>query len=336
MKKRLGAVFLTFILIFSLAACGEKGKEDVVSSLQGKIEKMGGYKAEAKLTIKTGTEAQTYDVEILHKKPTYYKVSLKNAAKGQSQIILRNDEGVFVLTPALNKSFKFQSEWPQNSSQAYLYESLVKDIVLDKEAKFTASDKEYVFETKTNYHNNSQLPLQEITLTKQDLAPVAVKLMDNDKNALVEVAFAKMEFTDNIDKGAFDVKKNMSTAKMEVPTMAINEGDMLGDLKITALPEGIELKDTAQVDAKNGKRLVMTYSGTKNFTFMQEKSAEAEVSIPIQKSGEPVHLGFTVGALSSQSISWSYNGIDYTIASEDLTSKELVQLAQSVEKKIEK
>ena len=31
--------------------------------------------------------------------------------KDQSQIILRNEEGVFVLTPALNKSFRFQSDW---------------------------------------------------------------------------------------------------------------------------------------------------------------------------------------------------------------------------------
>jgi outer membrane lipoprotein-sorting protein len=335
MKKRLVAVFLTCIFVFSLVACGARGKEDVVSSLDDKVAKMGGYKAEAKLTIKTGTEPQTYDVEIWYKKPTYYKVSLKNAAKGQSQIILRNDEGVFVLTPALNKSFKFQSDWPQNSSQAYLYESLVRDIVRDKDAKFTASDKEYVFETKTNYHNNSQLPLQEITLTK-DLAPVGVKLMDNDKNPLVEVAFTKMEFTDEIDKGAFDVKKNMSSAKMEVPTLSTNASDELEEMELSVLPKGVELKDTTEVASKNGKRLVMTYGGTKNFTFMREKSKVEEVSVPVQKSGEPVHLGFAVGVLAPQMISWSYNGIDYTIASEDLTPDELVQLAQSVEKKLQK
>ena len=59
-------------------------------------------------------------------------MNLQNAKKDQSQIILRNEEGVFVLTPALNKSFRFQSDWPQNSSQAYLYESLVRDILQDK------------------------------------------------------------------------------------------------------------------------------------------------------------------------------------------------------------
>lgn len=128
---------------------------------------MKGYKANAKMTLQIGTEPQVYDVQIWHKEPNYYRVNLKNEKKDQSQMILRNDDGVFVLTPALNKSFRFQSEWPQNSSQAYLYESLVKDILEDKESKFSATKDHYVFETKTRYQNNKMLPFQEITLNKK-------------------------------------------------------------------------------------------------------------------------------------------------------------------------
>ena len=41
------------------------------------------------------------------------------------QIILKNPEGVFVVTPALNKSFKFQSDWPNNTSQIYLLKAVL-------------------------------------------------------------------------------------------------------------------------------------------------------------------------------------------------------------------
>src|SRR5690606_19116297 len=141
-------------------------------------EELKGYKANAKMTLQMGTDPQTYDIEVWHKDPSYYRVNLKNAQKDQSQMILRNDDGVFVLTPALNKSFRFQSDWPKNSSQAYLYESLVKDILEDNEAKFSATKEHYVFETKTRYQNNQMLPTQEITLNKSDLSPVSVKVMD--------------------------------------------------------------------------------------------------------------------------------------------------------------
>ena len=80
------------------------------------------------MTIETGNDPQEYQVEIWYKKPELYRVYLENPKKDQSQVILRNGNGVFVLTPSLNKSFRFHSDWPNNSSQVYLFESLVKDI----------------------------------------------------------------------------------------------------------------------------------------------------------------------------------------------------------------
>ena len=126
MKKKIFMLALGLMVVLVLSACGEKSQDDVVKTLNGKLENLEGYKAKAKMTLQMGADPQTYDVEIWHKKPDFYRVDLKNAQKDQNQMILRNEEGVFVLTPALNKSFKFQSDWPQNSSQAYLYESLDK------------------------------------------------------------------------------------------------------------------------------------------------------------------------------------------------------------------
>lgn len=167
MRKN-GLLLLAGLMVFFvLAACGTKTQEDVVRDLNGKLAKLSSYKANAKMTLQMGTEPQTYEVQIWHKDPSFYRVNLKNAKKDQSQMILRNDQGVFVLTPALNKSFRFQSNWPQNSSQAYLYESLIKDIIQDKQAKFTSTKDHYVFETKTRYQNNKMLPLQEITINKK-------------------------------------------------------------------------------------------------------------------------------------------------------------------------
>src|SRR5699024_12666410 len=101
------------------------------------------------------------------------------------QVILKNKKGVFVLTPAHNKSFKFQAEWPDNSSQPYLYQSLVKDVIADKEATFTASEDEYVFLTKTNYKNNSNLQLQEINSDKKTLLTTAENIMTDKREVLI-------------------------------------------------------------------------------------------------------------------------------------------------------
>ncbi|WP_409303956.1 LolA family protein [Peribacillus sp. SCS-155] len=329
--KKLLALFAGITLIFALTACGQKTQDDVIRDLDEKLQEMKGYKANAKMTLKMGTEPQVYNVEIWHKDPSFYRVNLRNSKKDQSQMILRNDDGVYVLTPALNKSFRFQSEWPKNSSQAYLYESLVKDIIEDKSATFKETDKHYVFETKTRYQNSKMLPYQTITFNKRDLSPVSVKVMDSDRNALVTVDFSKVKFNTSFDNDAFDMKKNMTGAQLEVPVMGKEDKGFAVKYPSFEL-DGVKLTDEAKLDTEDGKRVVLTYEGEKSYTLIQEK-AEVVQTLLVSKSinGEPVDLGYTVGAMTDNTISWTHNGIDYLLASENLSAAEMVKVARSVD-----
>lgn len=317
------------LVVIALSACGTKSQGDVTKELNKKLEEVKSYKAHAKMTLQMGTEPQVYVIEVWHKDPLYYRVNLKNAKKDQSQMILRNDEGVFVLTPALNKSFRFQSDWPQNSSQAYLYESLIKDIISDKEAKFAATKQHYVFETKTRYQNNQMLPTQEITLKKSDLSPVSVKVMDPDKNVLVKVEFTDVKFGANFDKKEFDMQKNMTGAQLEVPVM----GELNGEFSVKYPSEfpGADLSEETEVATENGKRVILTYDGEKSFTLVQEQAVVMPVSSLTTVKGEPIDLGYTIGALSNNTISWTYQGVDYMIASNDLTGEEMATIARTVQ-----
>lgn len=330
MKKKLVAILFAFTLVFSLTACGKKSKTDVVDSLSDKMEKMSGYKADATLTINNGNDPQKYEVVIWHKKPSYYRVQLKNAKSDQNQIILRNKEGVFVLTPALNKSYRFQSDWPSNSSQPYLPESLVKDLVQDKDATFKSTKKGYVFETKTNYTNKQLLPTQEITFNKKALTPSTVKLLDSDKNVVLDVKFDKVKYNTSFDKDSFDVKKNMTSARLSVPTSTSGNSNLLVTLYPSYLMKGVTLDDQQEVKTGNGVQVILSYKGKKSFTLIEEKARISETGTMMEMTGEPVDLGVTVGALSDKMIKWSSGGTDFTIVSKNLTQSELIRVAQSV------
>jgi outer membrane lipoprotein-sorting protein len=331
MKKIVALLLIGLMTMIVLAACGSKTKEEVVSDLNEKIGKLKGYKAEAQMTLKVGEEKQTYNVEVWNKAHQYYRVELKAAKRDQSQMILRNDSGVYVLTPALNKSFRFQSDWPKNSSQAYLYESLVKDILEDKEAKFKETKDHYVFETKTRYQNNQILPYQQITFNKKDLTPVSVKVMDTDHNPLVTVKFKNMDLHAKFDPSSFDMKKNMTGAQLEVPVTA-NSGDKdfsveypLADL------EGTKLVEENELSTDNGKRVVLTYGGKKSYTIIEEKARAVAASEPIDLDGEVADLGFAIGSITDHSLSWTYKGVDYTLAAKDLTKQEMIKIASSMQ-----
>ncbi|QTM98124.1 outer membrane lipoprotein carrier protein LolA [Sediminibacillus dalangtanensis] len=333
MRKKLGLGVMLLLLILVLAACGEKSKEDVADKLSGNLEKMNGYKAEATMSLQTGEESQAFDIEISHKKKDFYRVLLKNEKdeKG-SQIILKNEDGVFVLTPALNKSFKFKSEWPNNSSQPYLYQSLVKDVLEDSEASFKTTENYYVFETKTNYQNNNNLPYQEIYFDKKAYTPVMVKVLDKDKNPVVEVQFSSFELDPEFAGDAFEIEKNMTSGTLGIPVSA-EENDN-GELEVFYPLEraGAELVEKKEVETENGERVILSFAGEKNFTLVQERADAypASAMVPEQVNGEIVNLGFTMGALSEASLQWQANGNTYYLASEDLTKQEMIEVASSV------
>ncbi|WP_440601687.1 DUF4367 domain-containing protein [Bacillus safensis] len=319
---------ILFVLI--LSACGQKSQQDIVGDLNKKAEEMTSYKAKAKMTIETGNDPQEYQVEIWYKKPELYRVYLENPKKDQSQVILRNGNGVFVLTPSLNKSFRFHSDWPNNSSQVYLFESLVKDIKNDSAAQFKAKESKYVFETKTNYQHNQMLPTQEITFHKKSMAPASVKVLDSDKKPMVKVEFSHFEFNKSFDKDAFDEKKNMTLSQMDVATSA-DPSDSFAVKTPVDMPEGVKKMEEKEMTTDAGKRYVITYGGKKSFTLIQEKARVAEASTPVTMNGEPVDLGMTVGVLTDQSLSWTSDGVDYLISSSDLSKEELLMVAKSVE-----
>ena len=143
--------------VFLLCGCGKVNDKDVIKELEKNINNKVGYKLNGTLEILNNDEVYVYDISVGHKKDDYYKVVLTNQSNNHSQVILKNDDGVFILTPSLNKSFKFQSDWPYNNSQIYLLDKVLDDIKNDSEYKFKKTDKGFEITNKVNYPNNKNL-----------------------------------------------------------------------------------------------------------------------------------------------------------------------------------
>ena len=159
-------VLLMILGIFFLTGCGKNNGDSAFKDLTNKINKLNSYTLNGTLEIKNNNNVNTYNVKVNFMKNDKFKVTLVNTSNNHEQVILRNDDGVFVLTPSLNKSFKFQSEWPYNNSQSYLLQTLVNDIKNDKKVKTIEKKNEYIIATKVNYPNNSSLVKQKIYLDK--------------------------------------------------------------------------------------------------------------------------------------------------------------------------
>ncbi|MBO8171640.1 MAG: DUF4367 domain-containing protein [Bacillaceae bacterium] len=330
--RRFSRMLIPILVLMLIAVgCGTKSMEDVVGDLDNQLESLKSYKTSGKLTLQTGDTPQQYDMEIWYKKPNYYRIALTSQERNITQIILRNDDGVFVLTPHLNKSFRFQSGWPEKHGQVYLYESLVKSILQDEQRKFEAEDDHYVFEVKADYQNRS-LTSQKIWLT-EDLLPSRVEVMDTDYNPMVLVEFENFDMNVEFDEDAFDKERNMSAALMVIPAMGDgNEelaDDSFGVIHPAYVPEGVTLSSVEQVKEEENDVVVMKYTGVYNYTLMEERPQAASVSYPY---GEPVDLGFTFGVLTGdqkKTLVWTYNGVEFKLSG-NMPDEEMIQVAKSV------
>ncbi|RLL42138.1 outer membrane lipoprotein carrier protein LolA [Oceanobacillus piezotolerans] len=329
-----GKLILFVFIVLLLAACGEKSQEDVAGTLQKKVDEMTGYKAKAEMSMNTGQEEQKFNIDIWHQEGDLYRVALSgNTDEQGSQIILKNEDGVFVLTPALEKSFRFQSEWPNNGSQPYLYQSLVEDVLNDSEATFESTETDYIFRTKTNYQSNNNLPFQEIYFSKKTYTPTLVKVMDKDNNALVEVKFSSFELDPTFAEDDFSMEKNMASNDASA-TVAGEASPGVLEIVMPEFTAGGELTEQKEIELENGKRVILTFDGEKNFTLVQErKESSPAMTHPQEVEGDIVNLGHAVAALSDNRLEWTYNGVDYTLASDELTKEEMIQVAQTVQGK---
>lgn len=331
-------VFYLFVLIgiitmVALTGCGGKSQEQVMKKIEKKLAAAEGYKAIAEMTMKTGREDRNYEIDVWFKKGKmdFYRVNLENEADEGGQVILKNEEGVFVLTPVLKKSFKFQSDWPENSGQPYLYQSLVHDVFTDKEATLTTDDSHYIFMTKTNYQNNKNLPYQEIYFDKKSFIPTAVKVMDQDKNVLIEVTFNEINLNPEFQDKDFDREAILENALANVSSTV--SGEEHAAVLFPLVTKGAELVEKKEITMENGTRVIMTFKGERNFSLIQEhQKSVPTVATPTQEvSGQLVHLGHSIGAVTNDALEWNYQGTDFYLASEEMTVDELIEVAASVQ-----
>lgn len=196
-------------IIMTLVGCGGESatKNDVRSALEKKVVQMKGYRGKGTMTFHTGQTPLVYEVEVAYRKPDTYRVAMRNRAEKVDQIILKNKQGVYVITPSLKKSFRFQTNWPKNQGQVYLYQTIVESIL--KETSTIKKGKHmYRIEGESNYPN-ATLTRQIVWLQEKSLAPVKVEVYDRNDQLRVAMKFNQFQFEPKFDRDYFTQKRSL-------------------------------------------------------------------------------------------------------------------------------
>jgi outer membrane lipoprotein-sorting protein len=323
MKKVKKIIFLILIMII-ISGCGKNNVEKAIDNLTKKIEDIQSYHLEGIMDIVNNENTYSYDVDVVYKKDNNFKVSLKNKINNHEQIILRNNDGVYILTPSLNKSFKFQSEWPYNNSQSYLLQNLINDIKNDNEKIQEENENGYIITTKTNYSNNKDLKKQKIYINK-DKNIYQVEVLGENDIVKIKMMINNIDYNSNYNDDFFKLENNMQVSKERDEHVSKIE-DIIYPMYI---PQNTFLSSQDKVTTETGERVIMTFAGDNPFMLIQETINQSENGIT-SVNGEPYQLHDSIGIIDNTSITWVNQGMEYYLVSNTLNQEQLINVANSL------
>ena len=334
MKKIFLGIFLCLIF---LTGCGKKSEGDVLKSYTSAVEKAKSDYLNGKMELVNNEDVYTYDISVSYEADDNYKIELVNTVNNHEQVILRNSEGVYVVTPSLNKSFKFQSDWPYNNSQVYLLSSLLDDINNDEERVFETKDNEYVFTTRVNYPNSPKLEKQKIYFNANNL-PTRVEVLDKDGNVEIKMVFNKIDLKADFNDTYFDLSSILDTEVKEENNEEQQNTET--ETKETAtiddiiypmyLPTNTYLANQEKVKVDNGERLILTFAGDSSFVLVEETVSITNSPEIIPTYGEVELIGASLAVINDNSANWFSNGIEYYVVSDTMDSSEILEVAKSI------
>ena len=334
MKKIFLGIFLCLIF---LTGCGKKSEGDVLKSYTSAVEKAKSYYLNGKMELVNNEDVYTYDISVSYEADDNYKIELVNTVNNHEQVILRNSEGVYVVTPSLNKSFKFQSDWPYNNSQVYLLSSLLDDINNDEERVFETKDNKYVFTTRVNYPNSPKLEKQKIYFNANNL-PTRVEVLDKDGNVEIKMVFNKIDLKADFNDTYFDLSSILDTEVKEENNEEQQNTET--ETKETAtiddiiypmyLPTNTYLANQEKVKVDNGERLILTFAGDSSFVLVEETVSITNSPEIIPTYGEVELIGASLAVINDNSANWFSNGIEYYVVSDTMDSSEILEVAKSI------
>lgn len=325
---------MVVVLILALLGVGVWkvffSKPSISDTLENVNKNLNSYQLEANMELNNGEEQRKFAVNVSYAKKEekdLFRVSLYDTTINQEQIMLRNDEGVYVLTPTLNQVYQFKSGWPLNSAKPYIYQSLLEVFKGEYTTKKVSDG--LIVTSIPNYKNAPQYAKQEIKFTN-DLVPLWVHIYNDKNEVLVNVTFTKVEKDVEFSEDYFNLSRNMEESRKNLSTTTGATFDDL-PLMVNGVDMSVSVKDQTNANIDGEKMYIMSYQGDANFTVVQKIIEASEEMNVIEIEGELVLLVNGFASLEDDKVTYLYNGVECTIYGENLTVSNYISIANGLE-----
>ena len=322
-KKLIIAVVVVAVLLVGIFMFRPKSFSKEFEKVMGNLT---SYTLHGEMEINKGEEQKSYLIEVNYKKgdeDDFYKVSLYDKNLNQEQILLRNLEGVFVITPSLNQIFKFEGDWPMNSPKPYLIQTMF-DVMKNEEAQIEQRKDGATIITPVVYSNNKNYRIQKMEFDAE-AKPITVEISDETETMQLKLVFDKVTYNHEIKDEVFTAPQHLDNS--------VN-GGYIDESDLPMYPVSIfdsQLVSHNEMLVNGEKRHILEYTGDKNFTILQTVKQKKEETQTVFMPGEMIDTLELVGFYDGASMSAYEQNVEMTIYSQDLSPEEMMRVLASMQ-----
>lgn len=316
---------LLSLCLFLFTGCdNNSSKAENIDELSNYISSLDSYELKATMKINRSSKEVKSNIVVDYLKPNYYRVSFVNDSNNE-QIIIKNDEGVFVLNPSLNKEFKFDSDWPLNSSHAYILQAVLKDILNDEASTYTLENNVLTVEAKINSKTNSNLVKMKFYFDVSQKKPIKTVYLNSNNEEKLVVDFISFEpnkslKTEIFSKGlVMDEKGNLGEGgtNNEAPTITLNVGYIM---------EGTVLSSSTITDDQS----ILCYTGTKSYTIVAEEATVYSTNVIVENFSTYDFVDGGLILVGSNKAKFYYDTLEVSIYSDELDVDAFINIANDI------
>lgn len=323
MNKKYIAIIAGVVVVLIGGFCFFKFKSSSLDKLLKEANAYKSYQMVCNMEMLENDELKSYQVTSTFAKiddHDYYKVELYDKSLNQAQVIVRNDDGVFVLTPSLNQAFQFKSEWPNNSPKPYIYQSLLSFLKDNKPEKVKDG---FLAHGDIAYENDERVKSQEVKFDKE-LKPVYVTVYDQDGTEVIKLTVSSFKVNEDIKKDAFVQDNIMKEAKTQYTASS-----SLPLYPVALMGSTLENEKVSKID--NTTNHILKFTGDKSFTII-ESSSTTDDKINVQTIGsDMIDLIDGVAFHDDNQMTYVSSGVVCSLYSNDLTKEEMIAVLSSMQ-----
>lgn len=324
MRKKIITISLILLSTFLLISCKNKEEKKMEDFIK-KTEKLTSYTLEGNLKSFYPSGEKESKLSVTYLKPSFYFVEITNPETNEVQIIIKNNDGVFIGIPMLNKTFKIKTNWPLNSSYPYILESIINDLKTSENLTKTKENDKIILETKIKIFDNNSSEKEKIIVNKKGILEEVI-IYDQDDKVINNFKVTNFKTNPNISEKFFDVKETIQTIQT-----SIFEIDYEKTISYPSyFPEGTHLVDELIKRNNENTYAILKYGGAASYTIVEQYINKNENLITTECVGNILIFNSIPVIVSNNHILFVDGGIEYKIASETVSVFEMIKMADSL------